>query len=103
MDNRTRRAIYIFSQPFRLESSGENHAAGAYAIDTEEEMIEGLSFPAYRHVATTMIPQHRALWQPIRVYQVDRNELADAIAASGSFENVTQISLSPSKSADSQD
>jgi hypothetical protein len=88
---RTRRAIYLFSKPFRLESSGVNHAAGAYAIETEEEMIEGLSFAAYRHVATTMIPQHRALWQPIQVYQVDRNELADAIAASGSSGSVPQI------------
>jgi hypothetical protein len=91
MQNRTRRAIYIFSKPFRLESSGKSHAAGPYAIETEEEMIEGLSFPAYRHVATTMIPQQRALWQPIEVYQVDRNELADAIAASGSPGNVPQI------------
>jgi hypothetical protein len=54
-------------------------------------MIEGLSFPAYRHVATTMIPQQRALWKPIEVYQVDRDELADAIAASGSRGNVPQI------------
>jgi hypothetical protein len=91
MTNRTRRAIYLFSKPFRLESFGENHAAGAYAIETEEELIEGLSFPAYRHVATTMIPQQRALWQPIQVYQVDRSELADAIAASGSPGNVPQI------------
>jgi hypothetical protein len=91
MQSRTQRAIHIFSKPFRLESSGKSHAAGTYAVETEEEMIEGLSFPAYRHVATTMIPQQRAPWQPIQVYQVDRDELAGAIATSGSPGSVPQI------------
>lgn len=92
MNNRFRRATYLFNRPFRLGSSGETHAAGAYLIETEEEMVDGLSSPAYRHVAMTMVPQGRALWEPIPIYRVNRNELADAIASSGSCDNVPQIS-----------
>jgi len=29
--------------------------AGTYTVETDEELIEGLSFPAYRRVATVML------------------------------------------------
>jgi hypothetical protein len=28
--------------------------AGMYAVETDDELLEGLSFPAYRRVATTI-------------------------------------------------
>lgn len=90
MNNRTRQATYLFNRPFWLESSGKVHAAGAYTIETEEKLIEGL-FAAYRHVATTLIPQDRAPWESLRIYQVGRQELADAIIGSGAPGNVPQI------------
>lgn len=92
MNNRIRRATYLFNQPFRLGASGQIHAAGAYIVETEEEMTGGPSSSAYRPVAMTMIPQGRGLWEPIQTCAVSRGELADAIASSGSCDNTPQVS-----------
>ena len=57
MQNRTRREDIVFRRPFALKGWAEPHPAGAYAVDTEEELIEGLSFPAYRGVSTMITRQ----------------------------------------------
>ena len=41
-----------FAQPFFLRSIDSVLPAGTYNIDTDEELIDGLSFVAYRRVAT---------------------------------------------------
>jgi len=83
VENRVRTSIYIFSKPFFLPCTGETHPAGTYRIDLEEELLEGLSFDAYRHVAMTMIPQRQTPGRALQIYQVDRKELTEAIAACG--------------------
>ena len=57
MLNRTRREDIVFKRPFTLKGWAEPQPAGAYAVDTEEELMEGLSFPAYRGVSTTITRQ----------------------------------------------
>ena len=44
---RTTRQIVAFDQPFSLSGVDEVQPAGAYAVDVDEELIEGLSFLAY--------------------------------------------------------
>ena len=51
---RTTRETVIFDQPFRLSGVEEEQPAGAYTIATDEDLIEGLSFLAYRRIATTI-------------------------------------------------
>jgi hypothetical protein len=51
---RTTRTTVLFKQPFTLGESDEKHPAGSYAIETDEELLEGVSFPAYRRTATWM-------------------------------------------------
>ncbi len=49
---RTTRTTISFSQPFKLRNLDDIQPAGDYLLDTDEELIEGLSRLAYRRVAT---------------------------------------------------
>jgi hypothetical protein len=51
MTIRTSRTTVTFRHPFRLDGFNEAQPAGDYTVDVDEEMIEGLSFLAYRRVA----------------------------------------------------
>lgn len=52
MLTRTRERIWTFNNPFRLDAVDRLLPAGSYRVVTDEELIEGLSFPVYRRVAT---------------------------------------------------
>ena len=52
MTVRTRQTEMKFPQPFLLRSIDAVLPAGTYKIDTDEELIDGLSFSAYRRTAT---------------------------------------------------
>ena len=54
MTTRTQRATSSFTQPFLLKGVDRVLPAGRYDIVTEEELIEGLSFPVYRRVSTVI-------------------------------------------------
>jgi hypothetical protein len=54
MTLRTTRTFVTFNRPFWLDKVGEPQPAGTYVVQTDEEQIEGLSFVAYRRVATTI-------------------------------------------------
>ncbi len=83
MQNRTRREDIVFKRPFMLKGWAEPQPAGAYAVDTEEELIEGLSFPAYRGVSTTITRQGTPAGALVEAIPVDSRELAKARAADG--------------------
>jgi hypothetical protein len=55
MTTRSRRETVTFKHPFRIQGIDRLLSAGAYEVITDEEMIEGLSFPAFRRVATMMM------------------------------------------------
>jgi len=52
MTVRTTRTTISFSRPFKLRDLDDIQPAGDYLLDTDEELIEGLSRLAYRRVAT---------------------------------------------------
>ena len=52
MLTRTKRVTLTFQHPFSLKGVDRRLAAGEYEVTTDEELIEGLSFPVYRRVAT---------------------------------------------------
>jgi hypothetical protein len=54
MTSRTSSKIVTFSHPFMLSGIGGIQPAGTYTVETEEELIQELSFPAYRRTATLM-------------------------------------------------
>jgi hypothetical protein len=42
----------VFSKPFLLKGVDRMLPAGGYRVVTDEELIEGISFPVYRRVST---------------------------------------------------
>ena len=52
MLSRTTTRTVTFLMPFSIAAANQELPAGAYLVETDEEFIQGLSFPAYRRVAT---------------------------------------------------
>jgi len=82
MTMRTTKSTVTFIRPFRLGALGDQYPAGRYPIETDEELLEGTSFPAYRLKATTMQliadPMHPGFAE---FAMVDPERLAEALAA----------------------
>ena len=55
MATRTQRKTVVFSHPFRLKGVDIVLPPGDYEVVTDEELIEGLSFPVYHRVSTAII------------------------------------------------
>jgi hypothetical protein len=55
MTTRSRRETVHFKHPFRIKGIDRLLSPGAYEVVTDEEMIEGLSFPCFRRVATFLM------------------------------------------------
>ena len=63
MTTRTTTNKVTFAHPFLLKGIDRTLPAGVYEVVTDEELVEGLSFPVYRRVSTIMfVPaqSHRA-------------------------------------------
>ena len=59
MLTRTREKTWTFSKPFMLKGVDRELPAGSYRVTTDEELIQGLSFPVYRRVATMILAPGR--------------------------------------------
>ena len=55
MTIRSRRETVTFKHAFRIRSIDRLLPAGAYDVIADEEMIEGLSFAAFRRIATMIV------------------------------------------------
>ncbi len=82
MPVRTTETTVTFARPFVLASFDAPKPAGTYRIIIEEEAIEGLSFPAYRHLSTTLeTPAISVLASVRESFPVDGADLKAALAA----------------------
>jgi hypothetical protein len=78
MADRTTRRTVTFRRPFHL-SGIEDIPAGSYEVETEEELLTDVSFPAYRRVATYLfLPPRRPDSFSAQMAQIDPLELASA-------------------------
>jgi len=75
MTMRTRREKVHFRHPFQIKGIDRLLPPGDYEVITDEEMIEGISFPCFRRVATLiMIPgmaPHQSTMEMISISSVD--------------------------------
>jgi hypothetical protein len=78
MLTRSRREIVTFKNPFSLKRVKRLLPAGSYEVMTDEELIEGLSFPVYRRVATTMQVPAQSYLASVEMLTVDPLNLAAA-------------------------
>ena len=84
MTMRTSRKTVTFRRPFSLSGLDEMQPAGTYTVETNEEMLEGLSFPAWRRTATVILlrPQAGAagLGQDLEIDPVELETVEDSDA-----------------------
>jgi hypothetical protein len=89
---RTTKSTVTFARPFRLGVFGEQLPAGRYPIDTDEEPLEGLSFPVYHRTATVMQliadPMHPGATE---FAMIDPVQLAEALAADAAQAPVVDV------------
>jgi hypothetical protein len=80
MTTRTSKKTVTFRKPFVLDGFDEVLPAGAYRVETDEELMEGISFPAYRRVLT-LLHLHPKPGRPdlTETLTVDPNELDAAL------------------------
>ena len=82
---RTTRETITFDNPFSLYAVDGVQPAGTYAVDIVEDLIEGLSFLAYRRVATTLyLPLLHGGKGSMQAIRVDPAELDAARGATPS-------------------
>ena len=80
MTVRTSRKSVTFTQPFSLTGIDEVQPAGTYTVETDEELLPGLSFPAYRRVATLIFLRREAAGRSWRRWSTS---IARAASSSG--------------------
>ena len=79
MTARTHSKQVVFSKPFLLTGVGRPLPAGDYRVVTDEELIEGLSFPVYRRTSTMMfVPSQSHPASEVEMITIDPLELAAA-------------------------
>jgi hypothetical protein len=79
MTTRTTNKIVTFARPFTLKGVDRILPPGEYRVVTDEELIEELSFPVYRRMATMIfVPadSHRA--SSVEMVTIDPLELKEA-------------------------
>lgn len=76
MSTRTTHSVVHFSAPFRLRGVDELQPAGDYAIDEDEDLIEGVSWLAYQRIATFIhLPAISANKMTEQLVQIDFSDL----------------------------
>jgi hypothetical protein len=78
MTIRTRSKTVTFHHPFWLKAVGRALPHGDYRVVTDEELIEGVSFPAYHRVSTVIfVPAPSG--SAIEMVTIDPADLAAAL------------------------
>ena len=78
MTIRSRRETVTFKHPFRIRGVDRLLPAGAYAVITDEEMIEGLSFAAFRRIATMIVVPVATTRLAMEMISIGSVDLSDA-------------------------
>lgn len=83
MHERTTTHSIVFKHPFSLPGIDHTLPAGTYVVETLEELIDGLSFAAYRRVSTTIVaeaPGRLRQMETIDPLDLEEAQLKDAAA-----------------------
>jgi hypothetical protein len=72
---RTFSKTVVFKRPFLLKGVDRMLPAGDYRVVTDEELIDGLSFAAYRRVATMIFVPAQSHRDSIEMVTIDPQDL----------------------------
>jgi hypothetical protein len=78
MATRTQRKTITFDHPFLLKGMDRILPAGNYIVVTDEELVEGLSFPVYRRPSTTMMVPAQNRPSSVEMLTIDPRDLETA-------------------------
>jgi hypothetical protein len=78
MTIRSRRETVTFKHPFRIRGVDRQLPAGSYEVITDEESIEGLSFAAFRRIATMILVPGALSASMQEMISIGSVDLADA-------------------------
>src|SRR5882672_9368143 len=92
MTTRTTHKFVIFRHPFSLADGERRLPAGSYEVITDEELIEGLSFPVYRRVGTMMLVPGQSRQASVEMLSIDPSVLTAAIES-----DARDVSATPAK------
>jgi len=71
--------IVAFRSPFLLKGVDRTLPAGDYRVVTDEELIEGISFPVYRRVSTMIfVPSQSQGASSVEMVTIDPKDLQAA-------------------------
>jgi len=80
MKTRTNEKTVTFRRPFMLAGLDELLPAGDYSVETEEELVEGISYAAFRRTSTLLLLHAEAgLPHLARALTIDPAELEAAL------------------------
>jgi len=80
MNTRSFKSTAIFLHPFALTGYSDALPAGEYEVLIEEELLQGLSFPAYRRTATWLkIPRGNRYPGSDPIRETTRHDLQAAL------------------------
>ena len=81
MTTRTSSKTVTFKRPFFLTGFDRPQPAGSYVVETDEELLEAVSFPAYRRLST-LIQLRPQPGNPriVETVAIDPGELDEALA-----------------------
>ncbi|WP_460087695.1 hypothetical protein [Roseibium sp. LAB1] len=90
---RSTRSIVKFYHPFNLNGDPECLPAGEYEVVVEEELLEGLSFLAYRKTATYLVVVGRGLNAgETAMREISENSLESLIGRDRRLQEESQLS-----------
>jgi hypothetical protein len=100
MTMRSTRSTVTFSNPFTLSGYPGDLPPGDYEVLVEEELLQGLSFEAYRRTATYLTVRGRGNVMPdaTELRAISDNDLKEALsrdAATTETNNHSDTALSP--------
>jgi hypothetical protein len=94
MTTRTTSKTVTFARPFLLKGIDGILAAGDYRVVTDEELIQELSFPAYRRVATMIfVPAESSHASSVEMVTIDPNDLQEAQDRDAKFSQTVPASV----------
>ena len=78
MLTRSREKTWTFGRAFRLKGVDHELPAGSYRVTTDEELVEGLSFPVYRRVSTMIFVPGGSINGSLEMLAIDPADLKAA-------------------------
>ena len=80
MTMRTTSRTVTFIHPFNLSGIDKEQPAGTYTVETDEELLQALSLPAYKRISTLIrLPARPRSTMVTQIVEINPRELAAAL------------------------